>query len=233
MTYGKGTVQKMVSLDDMVDAMTRIQMMNDTAGAQGSSIGFLKLTMEKFYRVNGASTQLKGVTPDIILPDYNDAYDDDEIGERNRKSALPWDEIASATYKPTNSTGNVQHLANMSQSRINANPTFKQVQENSQYYKEKKENNVVSLNEEKYRKEEEDVNAKSKKMEELLKKNVLLEMTNPQADMEKINMDSVSITKNKDWLKNLSKDIYISETVNIINDLAKSGMKVNIGTGMK
>ena len=58
-------------------------------------------------------------------------------------------------------------------------------------------------------------------------------MTNPPADLNKINEDSTSITKNKDWLKNLSKDIYISETVNIINDIPKSTMKVNLGTGMK
>ena len=233
MTYGKGTVQKMVSLDDMIDPMVRLQMINDTIGAQGTSIGALKLTMEKFYRVNGGSTQLKGVTPDITIPDVYDGYDDDELGERNRKSALPWDEIPSANYKPTNSIGNVQQLALLSQSRVNTNPTFKQIQENSQYYKRKRDDNTVSLNEVKYKKEQDETNAKSKKLDDLMKNNILLDMTNPPADMNKINIDSASVAKNAEWLKNISKDIYISETVNIIKDLSKAGMKVNIGTGMK
>ena len=229
MTYGKGTVQKMVDLDQVVDPMTRIQMMADTAGAQGTSIGYVKLTMEKFYRVNGGSTQLKGVKPDIAIPDYNDAYDDEDLGERHNRSALSWDEIPAANYKPTNSLGNLQQIEMISESRITANPTFKQIQEYSEYLKEKKEDNRVSLNEVKYKKEQEEANANSKKLEELMKKSVLLEMTNPPADMEKINSDTASISKNKEWLKGKSKDIYISETVNILNDLPKSGMKLTIG----
>jgi len=60
----------MVGLDDMVDPLTRLNMLNDTTGGENGSIGALKLTMEKFYRVNGGSTQLKGlVTPDIDMPD--------------------------------------------------------------------------------------------------------------------------------------------------------------------
>ena len=245
MTYGKGSVQKMVSLDDMVDPVTRLQMMNDTTGKSNSatadpddqaianSIGFLKLTMEKFYRVNGASTQLKGVTPDITIPDNHDADDDEDLGERTHKSALAWDEIPSANYKPTNSVGNIHQLAQMSQSRVNANPTFKQIQENAKYFKSIRDNNTVSLNEVKYKKEQDEINAKSKKIEELQKTAVLLNMTNAPADMSKINVDSASIAKNSEWLKNVSKDIYISETVNIIDDLAKSEMKVSPGTGMK
>ncbi len=233
MTYGKGTVQKMVDLDAVLDPMTRLQMQNDTAGALGTSIGALKLTMEKFYRVNGGSTQLKGVTPDIAIPDAYDGYDDDDLGERHNKAALAWDEVAPANYKPTNSVGNLQQLATMSQSRISANPTFKLIQENSEYFKEKKDNNVVSLNEVKYKKEQDELNERSKKMEELQKKAVLLDMTNAPADMQRVDADSESVAKNKEWLKNLSKDIYISETVNIINDIPKAAMKMSIGTGMK
>jgi carboxyl-terminal processing protease len=232
-TYGKGTVQKMVDLEQMIDPMTRLNFVNDTAGALGSSIGSVKLTMEKFYRVNGGSTQLKGVKPDVAIPDNFDVYDDEDLGERKNRSALPWDEIPAANYRPTNSVGNVQQLAMLSESRVKANPTFKQIQENSEFLKKKKEDNRVSLNEAKYKKEQEEVNTYSKKMEELQKKTVLLEMANPPADMNRINADSASISKNKEWLKNLSKDIYISETVNILSDLHKSGMKMNMGTGMK
>jgi carboxyl-terminal processing protease len=228
-TYGKGTVQKMVDLDQMIDPMTRIHMSNDTAGAQGRSIGSVKLTMEKFYRVNGGSTQLKGVTPDITIPDPLDSYDDEDLGERHNKSALPWDVIPPANYKTTNSVGNVQQLAALSQSRIAANPTFKLIQENSEYFKKRRDNNVVSLKEDKFRKDQEEINEKSKKLEDLQKKAVLLDLTNPAEDLAKINVDSTSAAKNKEWLKNLSKDIYITETVNILKDLKKSGMTMNLG----
>ena len=79
-TYGKGTVQKMVDLEQMTNPMARLRMINDTEGALGKSIGAVKLTMEKFYRVNGDSTQLKGVTPDITIPDALDSYDDEDLG---------------------------------------------------------------------------------------------------------------------------------------------------------
>jgi len=232
-TYGKGTVQKMVDLEQMIDPMSRLQLINDTEGTLGSSIGAIKLTMEKFYRVNGGSTQLKGVTPDIEIPDAYDAFDDEDLGERHNNSALPWDEIPAANYKETNSVGNLRTLASLSQSRVEANPTFKLIQENSEYLMKRKENSEVSLNEIKYRKDQEELNAISKKEDELQKKATLLEMANAPADMERINADSASIGKNKEWLKNLSKDIYISETVNIINDMPKAGMKVSMGTGMK
>ena len=234
MTYGKGTVQKMVDLDQMIDPMTRLQMINDTTGAQGSSIGSLKLTMEKFYRINGGSTQLKGVSPDINIPDQNEDLEDDDYGERHNKAALAWDEIPPASYNPTYSTGNISQLAKLSEKRIAANPAFKVIEENSEMIKKKKDNNEVSLNEVQYRKQQEELNAASKKMEEIQKKSVVMDMGNPPADMKTINLDSSSVTKNRDWLRNLSKDIYISETVNIINDMPKATMKVNnLGTGMK
>ena len=233
MTYGKGTVQKMVDLDQMIDPMARLQMLNDTTGAQGISIGALKLTMEKFYRVNGGSTQLKGVTPDIAIPDIYDGFDDEDFGERHNKAALPWDEIPAANYKPTNSAGSAIQLAKLSQSRIAADPTFKLIEESSVITKQKRDDNEVSLNESDYRKEQEELNETSKKLEKIQKNAVKLEMDNPPADLAKINTDSASITKNRDWLKNISKDIYISETVNIINDMPKTMMKVNMGTGMK
>jgi len=232
-TYGKGTVQKMVDLEQMINPIERMNFINDTDGALGSSIGSVKLTMEKFYRVNGGSTQLKGVKPDITIPDNLDVFDDEDLGERKNRSALAWDEIPPANYRPTNSVGNLQQLSMLSESRVKVNPTFRQIQENSEFLKKKKEDNRVSLNEAKYKQEQEEVNAYSKKMEDLQKKNVLLEMTNPAADMARINADTATITKNRDWLKNLSKDIYISETVNILSDMHKSGMHMNMGTGMK
>lgn len=233
MTFGKGTVQKMVDLDQMIDPMTRMMMQNDTDGAQSASIGAVKLTMEKFYRVNGGSTQLKGVKPDISIPDDFDALDDDDIGERQRKSALPWDEIPAANYRPTNSVGNLQQLATLSESRVKSNPIFKMKQENAEFFKKKKEDNRVSLNEVKYKSAQDEITTRTKKMEEILKNNEVLELTNPVADLERINIDSASIAKNQDWLKRISKDNYIAETVNILRDMPKSSMSVNLNNKMR
>jgi carboxyl-terminal processing protease len=230
-SYGKGTVQKMVSLDDMVDPMTRLHMAADTSSE--SSLGALKLTMEKFYRINGGSTQLKGVTPDISIPDIYDGYDDEELGERNRKSALAWDEIPPANYKPTNSVPNLKDLQAMSTARVKDNATFNLISEKSKYLKRKKDDSRVYLNEQQYRKEQAEVNATSKKMDELQKKAVVLEITSPTVDVERFASDTAAVSKNKEWLKAKSKDIYISETVNIVNDMAKGQMKLNMGTGMK
>ncbi len=238
-TYGKGTVQKMVDLDQMVDPMTRLRMSNDTSGEMGKSLGSIKLTMEKFYRVNGGSTQMKGVTPDITIPDQLDGYDEEDLGERHNKSALPWDVIPPANYKTTNSVGNLQQLATLSKNRINQNMTFTLIKENSEYFKKKKDENVVSLNEKKYRQQQDEVNEKSKKMEELQKKAVLMEIANTPADEAKLAenakkfSDTTAISKNKDWLKNVSKDIYITEAVNILNDLKKSGVTLNMDAEKK
>ncbi len=231
-TYGKGTVQKMVPLDEMLNPMTRIQLQNGADSAD-PNIGSLKLTMEKFFRVSGGSTQLKGVVPDIQLPDAYDYIDDDELGERRNKSALAYDEIPAATYNKSNKVYSVDQLAKMSKSRVEVNPIFKLIEQNSEVRKKKMDNNTVALNEKQYRKEQEEMKALNKKMDEITKSAATLEMSNIAADNSRINEDSSSITKNKDWLKGISKDIYIAETVNIVNDLAKSAMKVNVGTGMK
>jgi carboxyl-terminal processing protease len=230
-TYGKGTVQKMFDLDQMLDPMTRLRLVSDSSSS--SSIGDIKLTVEKFYRVNGGSTQMKGVTPDIPLPDAYEAYDDEDLGERHNKAALPWDEIPAASYKTLDATGNMELLAKMSASRVKSNETFNLIQENSDILKEKKDDNRVSLNETKYRKEQEELNATSKKIEELQKKATTLDMLNIQSDLKKIEGDSSAVAKNTEWIKNRSKDIYISETTNIIDDMLKSEMKVTLKGEMK
>ena len=231
-TYGKGTVQKMVPLDDLLNPMTRMQLQNDTSSAD-PSIGTLKLTMEKFYRVSGGSTQLKGVTPDIILPDDFAFLDDDDIGERRNKSALPYDERPAADFKPSNKVVNVSQLAAMSKSRVAANPVFQLVGEKAAALKKKMDNNTASLNEKQHRKELDEANAISKQLEEIRKNAPTLDMLNLAADKAKVNLDSTSVSRNREWLKAVSKDFYLGETVNIINDMAKSGMKVSVGTGMK
>lgn len=228
-TFGKGTVQRLKSLDDM---MRRNPF--SIAGGNGKDIpdgiGALKLTVQKFYRINGGSTQLKGVRPDIILPD---PYSQIEMGERRDKTALQWDEIAPADYKPVPNPVDVAELAALSTKRINANPTFNLIKESAARIKQKEKDNVYALNEDAFRKQLEEANQTSKKMEELEKKATLLTITNIKDDLESINRDSSTVKKNDEWLKALAKDIYVSETVNIVNDMMKLQSRRNFGTGMK
>lgn len=220
-TFGKGTVQRLISLDDMLRFSNR--NIKDT-------IGSLKITVQKFYRVNGGSTQLKGVAPDINLPDI---YQDIEIGERRDKSALKWDEIPAADYTPIPHPVDAPMLAELSQKRMAANTNFKLIEESAKKMKEKESDNVYPLNEKAFRKELEQATANSKKMEDLEKKAAPLNISNLKADAGYVSRDSNTVSRNEAWLKLLKKDIYLSETVNVINDLYKNSMKVNLSTGMR
>ena len=127
----------------------------------------------------------------------------------------------------------MQQLAALSKKRVAANPVFGLIEENAERLEKQEKDHTYYLSEEAYRKELEVANATSKKLEELEKKGTPYEIANLQDDLKRINLDSASIAKNEDWLKNLKKDIYLSETVNIINDLYKQTMKLNMATGMK
>ncbi len=226
-TFGKGTVQRLVSLDDRYMRNSPLQSIAGTVsgGESNTSIGSLKITFQKFYRINGGSTQLKGVTPDILLPD---PYSEIEIGERRDKAALSWDEIPAANYQPVGSMMFIDDIATLSKKRIANNPSFKLIQESAQKIKARETNNVYSLNENAYRKTLDEANATSKKLEDLEKKNTTLKIVNVREDLDMINQDSSRISKNEDWIKNLQKDIYLAETVNILSDMSKLSSKLNI-----
>ncbi len=223
-TFGKGTVQRIISLDEVFTRSNPLALVTEGSGySSDSPFGSLKITTQKFYRVNGGSTQLNGVTPDIILPD---PYYGLKLGERRDKAALPWDEIKPAAYETMANAVNVAALAELSKKRVANNPTFKVIKESAARIKEREENNIYVLNETAYKKELEEANATSKKLEEIQKKSIPFEVINLKSDMTKINMDSSTVAKNQEWIKALQKDVYLYETVNILNDLRK--MQANL-----
>ena len=231
-SFGKGTVQRIMSLDELLKYTGGGGIVLNDKGEHvvTGEIGSLKITVQKFYRINGGSTQLKGVTPDIILPD---PYQEIAMGERRDKAALKWDEIPAVNYQTVPNPVDVSRLSALSMARVNSNGTFNLIKSNAKTLKVKEDNNYYQLNEKRYRKELDEASAISKKMEELEKKATPLAVTNPKEDMRKINMDSSNVARNNDWLKNIKKDIYISETVNIINDMNKVNSKLSGTTGMK
>lgn len=228
-TFGKGTVQSIISLDENLPLKDRIAARAKNSMLAEQPIGSLKLTIQKFYRINGGSTQLKGVTPDIVFPD---AYQYIEWGERRNDAALPWDEIAAVPYEKSNSV-NVQKIAALSNERIKNNPNFNLLLKTAEKMKEQEKDRTYPLNEVAYNAKLEEANKEVEKMEELEKDNTKLDIVNIKEDLQKINIDSSLIAKNKSWIESLEKDIYLTETVNIIKDMHKQSMNVNMGTGMK
>lgn len=212
-TFGKGTVQKILPLDrnDPISAVM--------AGNTTKAIGSLKLTVQKFYRINGGSTQLRGVTPDIILPDL---YQFIDVGERRDKSALPWDEIAPSSYTPWREAVDVKSLAAASNKRVAASPSFQLITANARRMKARSEHQVFSLNEISFRRQIDEANEDSKKLKELQEKATPYTITNLKEDMSRINLDETSKEKNSKWLKDLQKDIYVTETVHIVMDMMQA-----------
>lgn len=216
-TFGKGSVQKIISLDQFLSITDRLAERTQSKNLTDDKIGSLKITIQKFYRVNGGSTQLKGVTPDITFPDNYQLID---MGERNNDAALAWDEIDPADYTKVSNRVPVKKLADLSYARINASPIFKMINANAKRIKKQQDDDIYSLNEVAYRNELKAANNAVDKMKEIEKKNNKpLTVVNITEDLQKINIDSSSIAKNKSWLESLQKDVYISETVNIINDM--------------
>ncbi len=224
-TFGKGTVQKVISLDEYLRFTDKV-----TARSNDNEIGSLKLTIQKFYRVNGGSTQLKGVTPDIQLPDPYELVD---LGERKDLAAMKWDEIPAAKYTLAPNPVDVRKLTTLSKERISKNETFQLIKENAATIKKQEDDKTYSLNEKKYKEELETANKTAERMKELEEKATRLSIVNPKEDMAKINLDSSTIAKNEEWIKALRKDIYLAETVNILNDMAHMNVQLNMGMNIK
>ncbi|MBN1251181.1 MAG: carboxy terminal-processing peptidase [Bacteroidales bacterium] len=206
-TYGKGTVQRIINLDQMLESG-----FDDV-----KPLGALKLTTQKFYRINGGATQLKGVVPDIILPDI---YDYIEIGERELDGVIPWDEIEPAKFHTwQNSIENKSSLVDNSKSRVQKSSTFNLIVENSKILKEQRDISISDLNLKKYREEQKLKNKKAEKFENLFKDNTSLKVSSLKIDLDKIIGDTLKLADSKNWVKDLNKDVYIEEVVNILKEM--------------
>ncbi|MGA9648613.1 carboxy terminal-processing peptidase [Pedobacter sp.] len=164
-TYGKGTVQSSIDLNKLVNPsmlqrMAAIVTKNKTTGTAPSAttaadinLGQINLTMAKFYRVAGSSTQHKGVTPDVVFPSV---YPMDKIGEDTEPSALPWDVIPSSNFKMVaNLTPVKPNLIKNSEQRIANSLDFKYLKEDIAEMKKRDTEVSVTLNEAKLKAERE------------------------------------------------------------------------------
>ena len=201
-SYGKGTVQNVIDLNQFI------------RGNSYGDLGALKTTIQKFYRINGGSTQREGVRSDIVFPDRFSYLD---MGERDEESAMPWDKIAPAKYQPLNA--NFENVIANSKKRITANPTFNLIDENAKWIFERKDENVFSLNLIDFKKEMDASDAKAKKFKAISEYNNKLKFSSLPDEVALFEKDTILKQKRERWHEDLQKDVYMEETLNIILDM--------------
>ncbi|MEJ8756187.1 carboxy terminal-processing peptidase [Pontibacter sp. H259] len=203
-TYGKGTVQQFFELDQALPSQFDAY----------KPFGALKLTTQKFYRVNGGTTQLRGVTPDVILPDV---YAYMEFGEKEQDFPLPFDEIKPATYTPwTGAKLNLTQIQANSKARIGSNKSFNLIKESAERLKKQSDNTVRSLELNKYLAEEKRAEAEAKRYEAAQKEVPVLTVNRLPGDLQALGTDTAKVARNKEFLKSLKQDIYLEEAVEVI-----------------
>lgn len=203
-TYGKGTVQNLIDLNGLL----KKQPYGD--------LGALKITLQKFYRINGGSTQREGVLSDIILPDR---YSYIDMGERDIENAMPWDKIDQATYIPFKN--DFEKIIAQSKVRIAANEQFQLIDENAQWINERKDEKVFSLNYDKYEARLKEVDEKAKRFKAISRYRNNLAFESLPYEIERLQNDSILMEKRDRWHEALAGDVYVEEAVNILQDLSK------------
>ena len=204
-SFGKGTVQQFLDLDNYLSPQY------DTV----KPLGAVKVTMQKFYRINGGATQLKGVIPDIVLPD---AYSEVETGEKELDFPMPWDEIPAADYKLYN-VPNWSKIISNSQERTSKNKSFLLVKEQSKYIRKKKDETTHSLNLIKFRNEEKKTDAETKKFEDIKPEIKNFNCILMKENNSELQNDTIKLNREKKWAESLKKDFYLYEASNVLADI--------------
>ena len=201
-TYGKGTVQSVLDLN-------RYHNLKEDLGA-------LKMTIQKFYRINGGSTQLEGVHSDIMLPDR---YSYMEFGERDLDNPLKFDRVPQASYTLWNNYENFNEVVNNSKKRIANNSYFKLIDQNAKWLKKSQDDTLVYLNLEEYKRDLEEHKKESQKYKSIRDYTTNLTYVSPLYEQALIKNDKDLADKRIAWHKNLKKDIYVEEALNVLSEL--------------
>jgi carboxyl-terminal processing protease len=204
-SFGKGTVQTFIDLDLLLAPQF------DTIKPTGQ----VKITQQKFYRINGGATQIKGVTPDIVLPD---PYEFIEVGEKELENPLPWDEIGKAEYKEFDMI-NYAGLVKKSKARVSKSPQFALIQEQAKDVKARKDDTKFSLSLEGFRAEQKSFREQNKKYDDLHKEIKDFRAYILDEDKTRFGNDTAKVGRETRWAKNLGKDLYLYEASNVLNDM--------------
>ncbi len=206
-TYGKGTVQRFWDLD----LTTNDELVKP--------LGEMKLTIQKFYRITGKTTQLDGVRPDIVLPD---SYNYLDLGERENDYPL-----GANTIEPVSFNQNAYHIADLgklkanSESRVKADPTFRKIEENAQRLKRQKDITKFPLQLDAYRKWDKKLEEEANQFDDMLQPIEKFQLTNPTADLLQIQSDTSRAARNDSWIKERQKDIQLYEALRVMQDMIR------------
>ncbi|NJW53140.1 carboxy terminal-processing peptidase [Salinimicrobium oceani] len=209
-TYGKGTVQNVLDLNRWVK--------NSDLG----DLGALKLTTQKFYRVNGGSTQLEGVKSDVVVPDR---YSFIDIGEKDMENPLPWDQIQAASYNVWDGYIDFEGTLANSQKRMENNSHIDLIRENAEWIRDQRNNTVFPLNYEDYRREMEENEEQAKKFDQISEYQSNLSFQSLPYERELFTVDTVLAQKRERWHESLSSDIYMEEAVHVLEDMKMNNIK--------
>jgi len=209
-TYGKGTVQNVIDLNQWL----RKNDMGD--------MGALKLTTQKFYRVNGGSTQLEGVKSDVVMPDR---YSYIDVGERDYDNPLPYDKIDAAEYDVWEGYIDFESTIQKSIARMEKSEQLRLIDESAKLIKKRRDDNIISLEFDDYRAEIEKRKEESKQFDAIDEYDNKLSYKSLPSEIEEMRLDSTLAEKRKRWHKNLAKDIYVEEAVNVLEDLKLNNIR--------
>lgn len=203
-SYGKGTVQNVIDLNQFI------------RGGSFGDMGALKTTTQKFYRINGGSTQLEGVKSDVVMPDR---YSYLKMGERDVDNAMPWDKIAPASYQVWNKQNNFDKVIINSNERMKENSQLKLIDENAKWLDERNKETVYSLNLDKFKADQKALEEKGKKFKPIYdyKNNLVFESL--PYEVQQIKIDPTLKEKRDRWHESLSNDVYVEEAIHILGDL--------------
>jgi carboxyl-terminal processing protease len=183
-------------------------------------LGSIKITFQKFYRINGGSTQLKGVTSDVIIPDM---YDYLKIREKDNTAALAWDEIAKAKYQSCKDNFQNAVVIKKANEEIANNPTFKLIKENTNWLS-KQADEPRSLQLEKYKAYQKQISSTVTQCTNLLKTKTEINFEVVKEDYDKFynNTDKAKGERYQAWLKALKTDLYINQSLNIVKSMMEN-----------
>ena len=216
-TYGKGTVQNVIDLNRMIR--------NNTSGDMGA----FKFTTQKYYRINGGSTQLEGVKSDVVVPDR---YSYIDLGEKDQDNPLSWDEIQPASYKLWESSIDYETTVRRSKERMDNSPEIKLIDENAQWIKKVRSKDIYSLKYSDYDADLKKNEKESERFDALSDYTTNLSFESLPYEKPIMEADSIFRIKRERWHESLSKDIYMDEALNVLTDLNKM-FKVNKLSALK
>ena len=217
-TYGKGTVQNVLDLNRMVR--------NNSQG----DLGALKLTTQKFYRINGGSTQLEGVKSDVVVPDR---YSFIDVGEKDQENPLPWDKIEAVDYEYWDNYFDYDTTIKKSQERMSNNAQLKLIEENAKWVKTRMDENTHALNYNKYKQKIDLNEEEAKRFDKISEYQTNLTFESLPYESQLFTTDSILKDKRQRWHKSLSQDVYMEEALHVLEDLKMSYTIKKVATTVK